>query len=65
MDDIDLLPKDFRLVSDANGNLFLVRKNGETHPVTSPEASRIEHDVSQIFAPLGSGVRVKAPKIFD
>jgi hypothetical protein len=64
MDDINY-PKDFRLVSDGN-NLFLVRKNGTTEPVTPAQALQIEDAVSQVFLqPLGSGVRVKARKIFD
>ena len=65
MADVPPLSKDFTLVSDANGNQFLIRKNGETEPVTPQQGSQIEDAVSSIFAPLGSGVRVKAPKIFD
>jgi hypothetical protein len=58
------LPKDFTMVSDGN-DLFLVRKNGTTAQVTAQQKKQIEDAMDLIFGPLGSGVRVKGPKILD
>jgi hypothetical protein len=58
--------KKYAIVSNESGDLFLVRKDGETHPLTPSEQENVENTVSSLFlTPLGSGVRVKAPKIFD
>jgi hypothetical protein len=64
MDDDERLPKNFTMVSDGN-DLFLVRKNGTTEPVTAQQVTEIEIAMEGIFRPLGSGVRVKGPKILD
>jgi hypothetical protein len=62
----ELFSKNYTLVSDENGNLFLVQKNGETEQLTNQQKDQVETAVSNIFlTPLGSGVRVKAPKVFD
>jgi|GraSoiStandDraft_42_1057292.scaffolds.fasta_scaffold1211417_2 hypothetical protein len=64
----ELYSKDYTLVSAENGqDMFLVRKDGATKQLTQQEKNQVEDAVSGLFlnTPLGSGVRVKGPKVFD
>lgn len=75
----DLSPKDYTLVYAANGKLYAVAKNDgkpiEEDPVRfTPELvaqlkgkiDTHEMEMEQLLhGPLGSGVRVRVPKILD
>ena len=64
--------KKYTLVQDANENMFLASDDESPKPVSPEQKSQIESiltpteaPISALFLPLGSGVRVKLPKIFD
>ena len=66
--------KKYTLVQDANENMFLVSDDEAEapKPVSPEQKSQIESiltpteaPISAMFSPLGSGVRVKLPRIFD
>ena len=72
----DLPLKKYTLVRAANGDLYLVGEEGETvniardYPALQSQIEQMspqaDEAVSALFAqPLGSGVRVRVPKILD
>jgi hypothetical protein len=66
--------KKYTLVQAANGDLYLVNEEDETVKVLPPQQLHIIQQMSPVadkamtdlFYPiLGSGVRVRVPKVFD